>query len=147
MILQYTLFDLVLYSLKLTYQVWRKHYIIHIIGLNMQSWNSISQLPFNSIIKSTTYRAFHKDSMLVLFLIMRNLEVILFIAYYNSFCSAKNCYEGICLPTNYSQTTRPLLTETNNVKHENRFLVLIDVCHFHHHHHHHQVTFPQILLF
>ena len=37
MILDYKLFYLVLYSLKLTYQVRRKHYIIHIIGLNMQS--------------------------------------------------------------------------------------------------------------
>ena len=45
---------------------------------------------------------------------MRCLIAILASTFCN-FCFAKTCYEGICLPTNYSQTTRPFLNEINNI--------------------------------
>ena len=45
---------------------------------------------------------------------MKGLTLILLTLFCNS-CTSKTCFEGICLPKNYSQTTRPLLTETNNI--------------------------------
>ena len=45
---------------------------------------------------------------------MRCLIAIL-VATLSNFCFAKTCYEGICLTTNYSKTTRPFLNEINNI--------------------------------
>ena len=45
---------------------------------------------------------------------MRCLVAIL-VTIFSNFCFAKICYEGICLPKNYSTTTRPFLNEINNI--------------------------------
>ena len=45
---------------------------------------------------------------------MKFTALIPFSLFYN-LCFAKTCYEGICLPKNYSQATRPFLKLRNNV--------------------------------
>ena len=57
---------------------------------------------------------------------MKGLTLILLTLFCNS-CTSKTCFEGICLPKNYSQTTRPLLTETNNVTIDFNIIRTLDI--------------------
>ena len=57
---------------------------------------------------------------------MKGLTLILLTLFCSS-CTSKICFEGICLPKNYSQTTRPLLTETNNVTIDFNIIRTLDI--------------------